>query len=73
MEAMICASSVLSEIPVIAYRFSIASLGRVIVCTMLEPRFADWLREIGGRFFFASAEAAVFGVLQGILAEMVWQ
>jgi hypothetical protein len=50
---MVCASFVLSEIPVIAYRFSIASRGSVIVCTMLEPRLVDWLRETGGRFFSA--------------------
>jgi hypothetical protein len=29
------------------HRFSIASRGSVIVCIMLEPWVADWLREIG--------------------------
>jgi hypothetical protein len=49
MEAIICVSSV-EEVPVIGSQSPV--VGSFIVCIMLEPWLADWLREIGREFFF---------------------
>jgi hypothetical protein len=35
---------------------------------MLEPRLADWLREMGGRIFFAEEFSLISGVL-GLFAQ----